>query len=203
MKKITISALFILITSLVMPFTPVYASCIANPDYDLILTESDIAYQGTVLEIRTEQIGPREIDFVIHNIQKGNLTMSQSYTQLDYDVMHYENDNWSSSSNSVIFKIDSTYQVYVFHPTSPDMPKLNMCSTHEIQQNSIENIGKPYVTQHDYSGTPHHQLEHGIDSKEIKCNEERELFFKASDNQPVCLFQDSISKLLERGYILH
>ncbi len=53
---------------------------------------------------------------------------------------------------------------------------------------------------HSYN-PPREQLAEGDNPEDILCYDERILKFKFSNNIPVCLFPDSIPKLLERGFI--
>lgn len=49
--------------------------------------------------------------------------------------------------------------------------------------------------------SPLEQLKHGVSAKNVECNEDLLLVTKAEDGSPACITQESISKLILRGWI--
>jgi len=50
---------------------------------------------------------------------------------------------------------------------------------------------------------PLKQIKEGVEPQDVKCNENKVLFFKSSTFSPVCIFSDSFTKLEQRKYVSH
>lgn len=74
-----------------------------------------------------------------------------------------------------------------------------MCTTEYIEENG--NCVDEKGTLVDGVGSPFTQLERDVAPEDVVCVGDRELFFKSSNGNPVCLFPESVSTLIERGFI--
>jgi len=98
-----------------------YASCAAEVDYDLTLTESELVFTGTVTRLDNYD-GPQKVTFFIHDVIKGEID-TQKYILENSGLIFLENDSIRSSSVSVDYTIGKTYKVYLENGNT------NLCTT--------------------------------------------------------------------------
>lgn len=104
-------------------------SCVPDPDFVTVLTESEGAFQATVKDVIAGD-GPRKIIFDIHQVQKGNYPHGE-YVFEDSSVIYYWTGAIRDSSCKVDYKIGKTYQVFIY-AEGQGASATNICTTKQI-----------------------------------------------------------------------
>ena len=99
-------------------------------------------------------------------------------------------------------RTDFNYTLRTEHPAF-NITRAGEYAIHVEKSFNIEKTGKIVKTALFTITTnppPLEQIDRGISSQQVFCNEGLELIFKSSDGSPACVKPDSISRLIERGW---
>ena len=111
--KTRFTIIIIFAFSLLLPYSvdSVYASCIADINYELVFLESELVFKGTVVFVDNSP-GPQKIHFDVHEVSKG-IIPDERYILKNSEFANLGDDSYITSSVDVGYTIGTTYEVYV------------------------------------------------------------------------------------------
>ena len=122
---------------------------------------------------------------------------------LRYYIDVFDLDGRKVDSTLWFARTDFNYTMRTEHP-SFNITRAGDYTIHVEKSFNIERTGeivKTTLFTITTNPSPLEQIDRGISSQQVSCNEGLELVIKSSNSSPACVKPDSISRLIERGWI--